>query len=95
MSVYQANLEVNGIEDVPVTVHYTAYPFIAGGRDGLYGPKIEPDEPARIEIDWVGCGSGKLAITKEQERAIADEIGEYLDQQDQFERENQYEREAH
>lgn len=53
MGIYATNIEVDGVEDVPVAVHYDAIPFFAGRTDGKHGPKIEPDEPGRIEIESV------------------------------------------
>lgn len=47
--------ERNGIdgseEEVPITIDYTRHRAYIGTTDGRYGPKLEPDEPAYIEID--------------------------------------------
>lgn len=64
--------------ELPITVGYAAYPFIAGQTDG-FGAPIEPDEPAHIEIELAQLEDGtNVALTKEQRESIEEEISEAL-----------------
>ena len=79
MSRYHTHIEVDAIEDVPVTVNYLHVPFRAGHTDGPYGPKLEPDEPEHIEIESVETDDGQtIELTSEQETAMEEQIGEWL-----------------
>lgn len=65
--------------EIPVTVHYTFHGFCAGSTDGRYGPKIEPDEPAHIEIDGYSRDDGlPIELTKRERDLIEVEIREIL-----------------
>lgn len=81
-------------KEVEISVQYTACPFIRGARDGRYGPPIEPDEPAHIEIEGIEVTGGDLSapgittgkdgkcyieLSKDQENRLEEEIGEHLD----------------
>lgn len=61
MGVYKTNLEISGVDgcETPVAVHYNHVKFRAGSTDGRGGPKLEPDEPEHIEIDWIEGPDGK------------------------------------
>jgi len=77
---HKSYLTIGDADDVPVTVHYTAHRACLGATDGRYGPKLEPDEPAWIEIDEVLDADGQPVLTSyEQEEAIQLEIAEALD----------------
>ena len=78
---YQTNI---GDNDLPITVAYEAVPFHAGSTDGRWGPKLEPDEPAHIEIDSVTGPDGEcITLTTAQETAIEEQIGQHLDELNQ------------
>ncbi len=80
MGKYNTHLEIDGVEDVPVTVHYVSCPFIAGSRDGRGGLKLEPDEPAHIEIESITMPDGRnYEPTTELSKRLEEEIGEWLD----------------
>ncbi len=80
MSIHRTTLCLGNAEDVPVIVHYTAHAACKGGTDGPGGPKLEPDEPAFIEIDSVTTRDGYLIqLAKLDERALRDQIAEELD----------------
>ncbi len=79
MSRYNTHLEIMGVEDVPVTVHYIHAPFRAGKTDGKDGPKLEPDEPERIEIDWIELPDSRAyEPTTKLKSALEDEVGDWL-----------------
>ena len=80
MSLYNTHLEIDGVEDVPVCVHYVHVPFCAGSRDGQGGLKIEPDEPEHIEIERVEgpAPNRDIELTTAQESAIEEEIADWL-----------------
>ena len=63
---------------------YTFVPFCRGATDGRYGPKIEPDEPAHVEID--GCkldeDGREIELTRRQEETVEEEIASYLADRD-------------
>ncbi len=79
MSTYRTTLCLGNAEDVPVIVHYTAHAACKGGTDGPGGPKLEPDEPAHIEIECVTTYGYIVNLSKPDERALRDEIAESLD----------------
>lgn len=68
-----------------IEVTYDAIPFERGGTDGLYGPKIEPDIPAHIEINSaVIVEDGRdIELTGSEVKLIAGYIAEYLDERDE------------
>jgi len=74
---FKTTVEVGEAEQ-EVTVDYTFYPYYRGARDGRWGPPIEPDEPAHIEIDSITDEAGKditdqlddKTITKIEEDAM-------------------------
>lgn len=87
--IHQTTMEINGVEDVPVYVHYSAYRASGGATDGRHGPKIEPDEPAHLEIDYVELVNdddrifwlGKkrqIELTPDEQVRMEEEIGEAL-----------------
>ena len=79
MSLYHSHMEINGVEDVPIQVQYVAYPAIQGCRDGRGGLKLEPDEPAHLSIEAVNLSDGReITLTTKQERAMEEEIAEWL-----------------
>jgi hypothetical protein len=39
--------------DIPCEIEYAYYKAYRGARDGRYGPPLEPDEPAHVEIEQV------------------------------------------
>lgn len=92
-------------QEVEVSVQYTAYPFIRGARDGRWGPPIEPDEPAHIEIEGIEVIGGDLSapgittgtdgkryieLSRDQEDRLEEEIGKYLDDMVTSAREDRY-----
>ena len=80
---YRTTIEVNGIEDVLATVHFEYTPFRAGSTDGRHGPKLEPDEPAHIEIDWIELPDGSaIDLTTKAETKMEEEIGNWLAEQE-------------
>jgi hypothetical protein len=63
-------------------------PACLGSTDGRYGPKLEPDEPAHIEIthcETVEDGH-EIVLSDKQEQRICEEIAEHLDDADNFSR---------
>lgn len=58
MSRLNTSIEIDDVE-VEVIVDYTFYRAYRGARDGRFGPPIEPDEPAHVEINSVTDKSGK------------------------------------
>jgi hypothetical protein len=79
MSTYSTKINVGDEEDVPVTVHYNYCRLIRGATDGRGGPKLEPDEPEHIEIDWIEASDGRsIEPTTGQEMALEEEIMDYL-----------------
>lgn len=78
-SEFWTTAEIGGVEDVDIVVEYTYHRFCAGATDGRFGPKLEPDEPAHIEIDGIKLADGQyVELTEEQEAAIIREIEEDL-----------------
>lgn len=92
MSVYETTLCLGNADDVPVTVHYTAHAACKGSTDGPGGPKLEPDEPAFIEIEQVTFDGRIVNLSKPDERALRDEIAEELSDADDFAREEHADR---
>ncbi len=84
MSIYKTHMSVGHVEDMPVTVHYEAHKAHRGSTDGPGGPKLEPDEPAWIEIDYVsydtGLGPLLLQLTKPDEEMLRERIAEHLNE---------------
>ena len=75
ISRYDTHLTIGDIEGVAVRVHYRDVPFHAGSTDGRGGPKLEPDEPAHIEIDWVEGSDGKaVTLTEPQIPELEEEV---------------------
>lgn len=50
-----------------VEVWYRCVPAYTGATDGRHGPKLEPDEPASIEVDFCEGPDGMPLDTTEQE----------------------------
>lgn len=66
--------------ELNITVTYTAHAAYRGATDGPFGPPIEPDEPAYIEIDSVKLPDGTaIVLTREQYRCLETEIEDILD----------------
>ena len=66
--------------EVSVTVHYTFHKPREGSRDGRGGLKIEPDEPAHIEIDSVtrnDSAQEDIEITAWERKMIEKDIAAY------------------
>ena len=80
MGLYHTHMEIQGVEDVPICVHYIAVPFRAGSTDGWHGPKLEPDEDAHIEIERIeGPDPNRdVELTTAQEAAMEEEISDWL-----------------
>lgn len=77
---YETEVEISGEDglETPIIVHYTPVKAYKGATDGRFGPKLEPDEPAHIEIDWVEGPDGKpITLTDEMEEALAEKIFKY------------------
>lgn len=90
MSVYKTTMEIDDVE-LPVSVHFEAVPFCRGSTDGPGGPKLEPDEPAHIDIDWVQYENGDtVELTPGQLAMLRDEIGEMLSEEEDAAREREY-----
>jgi len=67
----------NDDEVINIVVSYTLFRAYKGKTDGRYGPKLEPDEPAHIEIDGVvDSQGGVIVLTIREERQIIEEICE-------------------
>lgn len=69
------------IDGDPVAVRYEFFRFRKGKTDGKYGPAIEPDEPAHIQIYSVTGPAGVIAESEVDEPRIIDEIAESLHEQ--------------
>lgn len=88
MGTFRTTIEIdrNGMDcEREIVVEYDAIPFERGATDGRYGPKIEPDIPAHIEITQVLCEETgqELELTSTQEEWIEEQIAEYLDERDE------------
>lgn len=67
----------------PIIIYYTCHAGCKGRRDGKYGPAIEPDEPAYIEIDHVTGDNGReVLLTTAQENTFEELIAKELDAND-------------
>lgn len=61
-----------------LTVSYDVYKAIAGGRDSGRGLKLEPDEPACIEINYILDVDGLFVrLSKKDEERLKELINEY------------------
>lgn len=91
---FKTTIEVsaNGIDgELDIVVEYEAHPFRRGATDGRCGPKIEPDEPAHIEITSVKDDLGREhELTIEQEEWIEEQIAEDLADAEDFARSEYY-----
>jgi len=82
MATYRTTIEIDGFEDVPVTVDYDFDPPCRGSFEPG-GLQIEPDDPGGIyinsvDIDDQNSALPKSDLTKEMVRSLQEEIGEYL-----------------
>lgn len=77
MTLTREDEDLNEYE-IPILVTYTWHPAYKGARDGRYGPPIEPDEPASVDIDEVTSSGKPLEITSSEEETILSAIGEHL-----------------
>lgn len=76
---YETEIDINE-DSIPIKIHYEYYGFCPGSTDGRYGPKLEPDEPAHIEIDLVEGSDGQvIELTDKQIEYYEGEILEHLD----------------
>ena len=76
---FQATVEISGIDgcETPVTVHYHTCKARPGKTDGRGGPNLEPDEPARLEIDWIEGPEGEdITLTTANENYLLESICE-------------------
>jgi hypothetical protein len=102
-SQYKTTVTVGDDQDVEILVQYTAYPFIRGARDGRYGPPLEPDEPAHLEIESIEVVGGDVSapgittmsngkryieLSEDQENRLIVEVGEYLSDMEDAARED-------
>jgi hypothetical protein len=79
MSTFRTTIPIGHNDDVPVIVNYEAHRPHRGATDGPGGPKLEPDEPGWIEIDYVKTESGHLlSLSKPDENMLRERIAEYL-----------------
>lgn len=97
MSEFKTTIErnVRGCDcEVDITVEYTACPFIRGSFEPG-GLKIEPDEPAHIDIERAteDATGFEIELTTAQEDAIERQIAEDLADADDFARSEQADRE--
>jgi hypothetical protein len=74
-STFETTLEIDEVE-VELKVAYTFHPAYRGARDGRFGPPIEPDEPACVEIDSVTNKEGKEIELSEENLAIIQQRAE-------------------
>jgi hypothetical protein len=93
MSTFKTTIErhVRGIDaEVDIVVEYNAWQATPGKQDGPGGPKLEPDEPAGIEIELATeKDTGvELVLTASQEDDIKRQIGEYLDEYENADRDD-------
>lgn len=88
MHTYHSELEhedylgtITGVE--PIIIYYTCHAGSKGRTDGKYGPAIEPDEPAYIEIDHITGDNGReVLLTCKEESAFEELIAQELDAND-------------
>ena len=77
---FNCTVEISGVDgcETPVTVHYHTSPAHKGSTDGRVGLKLEPDEPARLEIDWIeGPNGEEINLTKANENFLIENIAEH------------------
>lgn len=62
--------------DVPCEIEYHYYRGCRGARDGKYGPPLEPDEPADVEIESVKFGDVEMIeyVTEDDLQKMAQNI---------------------
>ena len=71
----------DGETELALLVDYTRYRARRGARDGRYGPPIEPDEPAHVEIDgW----APDMELTEAEANRLSDELLETLENEDRY-----------
>ncbi len=80
MSLYKTSIPIGHIDDVPIVVSYEAHKACRGATDGPGGPKLSPDEPAWIEIDFVVLeATGHiLSLSKPDADMLRERIAESL-----------------
>lgn len=93
MSIHRTYIEGHAQdEEIPVRVHYQFHRAIPGSRDGRGGLKLEPDEPAHIEIDAIERPDGlPVELSRQQEERILEEIGQAIEDEWQYAQEQRYE----
>ena len=74
MATFNYELERDG-KTIDVIVHYTYHKAYRGATDGRYGPPLEPDEPAHIEIDDV---LSTISTTEKEDEDIITAIETYM-----------------
>lgn len=68
------------LDETPVTVHYVTHRASYGRTDGRFGPKLEPDEPAHLEIEYIETADGRdVAVTDAVEASLIEAIVESFD----------------
>jgi hypothetical protein len=76
MSTFKTAIEQDEIE-VPIVVRYQFHRALEGSRDGYRGLKLEPDEPAHIEIYSIDRIDGlPLVLSPAEEAQISEWVGE-------------------
>ncbi len=76
--IYCMWLGIDGTE-VRVNVHFNTVKAVRGSTDGRCGPKLEPDEPAYIDIGLVERQDGRVVeLSDEQLTEIREEIADWL-----------------
>ena len=82
-STYHTCIDFGDDEALPVTVAYSYYPLSRGTTDGRYGPKIEPDEPAHVEIDSIKSDDGaECEVSEDEINSLEAEIMDHLTDQE-------------
>jgi len=66
--------------EIEIEVEYTPHRACRGRTDGRYGPPLEPDEPAGIEIESVSIAGSttRFELTEDEEREIEEQICDEL-----------------
>lgn len=83
-STFKTTIEIDE-QEVEVNVSCTFHPAYRGARDGRWGPPIEPDEPACVEVDSVTNKDGKeLELSEENEKLIQEKAEEHMGDDDDY-----------
>ena len=69
-----------GDNDQPLWIHYKLHKAHKGRTDGRHGPKLEPDEPAYIEIELAVDADGhEVVLLPAEDARYCEKIGQWLD----------------